>query len=632
MNGFFEQHELNWFERFCSVFERLKFPVPEDLEKSYAEAIRFIDLNVTPSSVFAASVFVFTISLLVFSFTFYLISGLSLSTFLLALTFSAILFWLFLQYPFTYATNYRIKSTSEMVLAVLYMAIGMKVVPNLEYAVKFAAENIEGPLAKDLKKVLWSVYNGIYTRVSDALDWLTEKWKHESEEFCDAINIIKNATFSTFVEREKALNEAIQAVLEGTEERMRRYAKSLKTPLALINTVGILMPILGLVFFPLMSIFLPEVLQPFSVIVGYNVLLPFFVYVLMNNFLEKRPYAFHQPRVEEHPKFRKRNLLVLVLASLVSFIFFTSIYFLFTAEDKMTYSLLAVATLTFGSAGVLFLESYEKSKLREEIIEIERELGVALFQLGMQLKRGMPIENAIKAALPRMKNFKIKKLFEKIAYNMEMGMDFHSAVFDKQNGALVEFPSKMIEATMRALVEIAKSGNLLLAEAMITIAGYLKSVHKVEEDLKDEMTEITASMSLQAIMLAPLTAGITVALVGVVVDLLKFFAGMLKSFQQITSGYGPVGSVSIGPLERFSNVSQLLPTEFFQLTVGIYVVEIVVLTVIFTNIVDTGGDKVARNSLLAKSLGIAGAVYLIVLLVVNSLLAGMLPMLTGGLA
>lgn len=66
--------------------------------------------------------------------------------------FTITFFYYLYSLPFSIATTFRIKAASEMVLGVLYMSIAMKVIPNLEYAIKFAGENLTGPLARDFKK------------------------------------------------------------------------------------------------------------------------------------------------------------------------------------------------------------------------------------------------------------------------------------------------------------------------------------------------------------------------------------------------------------------------------------------------------------------------------------------------
>jgi hypothetical protein len=75
----------------------------------------------------------------------------------------------------------------------------------------------------------------------------------------------------------------------------------------ILNALGILLPIIGLVFLPMIAVFMPESIQPIFIIIGYNIMLPLIVYWVMKSYLDKRPYGFHQPDISKHPKFREEK-------------------------------------------------------------------------------------------------------------------------------------------------------------------------------------------------------------------------------------------------------------------------------------------------------------------------------------
>lgn len=177
--------------------------------------------------------------------------------------------------------------------------------------------------------MLWDVYTGKFVSVTDALDPFMEKWKRESEEFVKAIFLIKNSFFETSEKRNKVLNESVSVILSGTKDRMRNYAKDLKAPLQVLNALGILLPMLGLVFFPIVSIFLPNIIQPAFLVIGYNVILPIIIYWMMKSYLERRPTAFHQPDLSKHPQFvnDKMKYIILILSIVIPAVI---IYYVYT--------------------------------------------------------------------------------------------------------------------------------------------------------------------------------------------------------------------------------------------------------------------------------------------------------------
>jgi hypothetical protein len=627
----FAHRKHTLYEKFCNISEEiLPVPVPSGYEKKAREAINFCHLDVNPTGTFSfalLSAIVFSVVLLIFAYFF---NFLSIPFFVLLSVFTFSIFYYLYSYPFTLAISFRIRASSEMVLAILYMTISMKVVPNIEQAVKFAASNLTGPLAKDLKKVLWDVYVGRFTSVMDALDVFIEKWKRESQEFTEALTLLKTAFFESTAQREKVLNEAVGVVLSGTKERMKNYAQELKSPITVLNALGILLPLIGLIFFPIMSIFLPETIKPIFLVIGYDIILPIVVYWMMKNYLEKRPSTFHQPEIPESKFF---NVILFFSMSipilLVAFSYYeiSMINEIFN-QNLLIYSLVITWAISFGIISFCIFSTINRLKLRDKIAQVESEIGEVLFQIGSQLTRGIPIENALKASLPRIKELKMHDFVEKILYNIEtFGMTFSSAVFDANAGVINYYPSRLIAAVMRAVTEIAKGGTAVLSDAMISISQYLKNMHSVEEDLKEMLEEPASSMQMQAIVLAPLSSGIVVSLTAMVMQILVGFKEFIDKIQTQLNNYGPLGAAGKGIFNSIINVDQIMPVYSFQLIVGIYMIEVVCMISIFLSIIKFGEDNLLRRHTLGKTLLLAIAIYSGVLLFIYFSFISLMPIM-----
>lgn len=622
------------YEKMCGVAEII-LPINPPQKEKFENAINFAHIDISPKGSFG-----FAILSILFFLLFFLLVGffLKISTnvpYLLFISAFAIsIFYYLYSLPFTIATSFRIKASSEMVLGIVYMSIAMKVVPNLEYAIKFAATNLTGPLARDLKKILWDVYTGNFVSVNDALDPFMEKWKRENEEFVKAIFLIKSAFFETAEKRNKMLVEAINVALVGTKERMKGYAQELKSPLTVLNALGILLPIIGLVFFPIMSIFLPELIQPAFLVIGYNVILPIVIYWMMRTYLEKRPATFHQPNLSKYSKFAHHKLLnpFLIIGIVIAAVLSGISYYEFSlakeafSTNVLLYSMLVTWGLSGGIIFYTFLTTFDKIKVREEIVQIESELGEVLFQLGTQVTRGMPIENALQTSLPRIKELKISKMIEKILYNMEsFGMTFSAAVFDKNAGAINFFPSNLIEAVFRAVTEISKGGMSALSDAMLAISTYLRNMHEVEENLKEMLEDVSSTMDMQSLILAPLSSGIVVSMSALVIRLLTVLKVAVDKIQNSLSGYGPVGAAGGGVVISIINLNNIISIYGFQLIVGIYLIEVVAMVSIFTSIIDYGDESVMKKYKLGKILALAVVIYSIVLFAVYFAFSVLIP-------
>lgn len=624
----------NVYERLCKFSEKFRISPSKDLDKKYREAINFAHLEITPKGAFSfsivASIF-FSVFFLLLSFVF---DALSFSTVALVAVFDLMVFYYLYNYPFHLSTMFRIKASSEMVLGVVYMSIAMRITPNLENAVKFAATNLTGPLAFDLRKMIWDLYTRKYDSVSEALDDFCEKWKRENEEFVESLNLIQTSMSEAAARRERALDEAVSVILSRTKERMNHYAHDLRTPVTVLNAMGILLPIVGIAFFPMVTIFMPDIIKPTFLSVGYNVILPITIFWMMKSSLEKRPYSFYQPDISKHPKFKHEKLInkVFIFSIIISILpIALGIYQISTAKEifslnLLLYSLLIVAGVTAGIVFYCFFSTYRKLKLREEIVKIETEFAEALFQLGNQLARGIPIEKSLRDITPKIKDLKVSKFFEIILYNMEnFGMTFERAIFDKEAGAINFYPSRTIEAVTKAVTEISKRGMDAASKAMISISSYLKDVRAVEEDLRDVLSETTSTMNIQAWLLAPLTSGIVVALAAMMMQVMTYFKEMLGKIQNLVSPFGPVGGSF---LDSLLSVDKMMPVHTFQLIVGVYMIEVVGMLAVFLSIINNGEESLMKRFTLGKFLLISTLIYAAIAVSLYLVFVSIMPMAT----
>lgn len=629
-----EAKKRSIYEKVCGFSEKIPISPPQELKKNYQEAIDFCHLKITPNGAFSFAILTFLLTLFIPLIASILFGVFSISFFIFIIIISGFIFYYFYDYPFHLSIVYRIQASSEMVLTILYMTISMRVTPNLENAIKFAARNLTGPLAFDLRKLMWDVYTRRYDSLDDALASFINKWKRENEEFTQAIYLLETSISESMAKREKALDEALEVILSGTKERMKHYAQDLKTPTEVINALGILLPIIGLIFFPIIGIFMPEAIKPVFLVVGYNFFLPLSVYWIMKTYLEKRPYTFHQPDISKHPKFSKekffnRNLILSALVSLALITF--GAYNISLITEVFSFNLLLYSlVISFGIASGIIIYSIfsvlQKIKLREEISQIESEFGEVLFELGNTLSRGIPIETALKHTTRKTKDMKISRMFELILHNIEtFGMTLEQAVFDKQYGAIHQYPSKTIEAVMRAIIEISRRGTDITSKAMTSISNYLKDIHSEEEFLREMLAETTSTMQIQSILLAPLSSGIVVALAAIMMKMLLSLQHVIDKTFETLSGYGPAGTAGSGILTSLINLDKMIPVHEFQLIVSIYMFEVVGMLAMFLSVIQNGDENLLKRMMLGKMLLVSTAIYAVVLILVYSLFNALMP-------
>lgn len=634
LKGEAAEKKLTLYERACQISEKI-MPIPpwNTLKNKYYGAITFSHLKITPRGAFSLTLLSTMLVVAIPTIITILFGAFSLATALLIGIMGLVVFYSLYDYPSHYATTFRIKASSEMVLAIIYMTISMRVSPNLENAIDFAAKNLTGALSVDLHQLLWDIYLRKYESVSEGLDNFINKWKQDSHEFAESLYLIKTATIENTKRREGVLDEAVSVMLQGTKQRMKEYSHELKTPVMVINALGILLPIIGLVFLPMMGIFMPNSIQPIFIIIGYNIFLPLLVYWVMSSYLDRRPYGFHHPDISNHPKFEtEKKWIYPVLAILASVpLIFLGIYNITFSEEvfsfnQLLYSLVISFGITLGISIYSLVSVWRKIKIREEIVQIEDEFAEVLFQLGNQITRGVPIETTLKNITPQIKNLKISDFFDKILYNIEtFGMTLHQAVFNDKNGAIKEYPSKLIDAVMHAVVEISKRGMVTSSKSMITISTYLKDSKSVEDELKEMLGEVSSTMQMQAILLAPLSSGIVVSLAAIIMHMLILLKGTVDSIYGQLSNYGPLGAAGGGMFSSIVNLDKMIPVQVFQLIVSIYMIEVVGMLAIFLSIIENGNENLLKRLNLGKILLVSFSIYAVVLIISYSILVSLIP-------
>ncbi len=268
--------------------------------------------------------------------------------------------------------------------------------------------------------------------------------------------------------------------------------------------------------------------------------------------------------------------------------------------------------LAFGlGIGIYYsIKSSKVIKFRENTKKLEEEFASSLFQLGNRLGDGIPAEIAFAKVAGTTKGTASGEFFELVSLNIsKRGMGLKQAIFDPVKGALVYFPSSIIESTMKVLIESSRKGPLIASQALINVSEYIKQIHRVNERLKDLMADVISDMKQQTHILAPAIAGIVVGITSMIVTILGKLAGNLSA---ITSG-----SEQTGQMQGLVNLfGEGIPTYYFQIIVGLYVVETVYLLTVLTNGIENGADHLGEEYNLGKNMISSTIIYTIIALIV----------------
>ena len=598
----------------------LKLKAPQSYEREARPILEELNSPVTPSQTYSASI-LSPIILFPLSFLFLKLSILYVLIFMMFAVYS---FFYFRNAPKIALKERRVKAGSELILGILYIVIYMRNTSNLEGAIRFAADNLTGPLGEDFKKMLWDVETKKYVSIQQALDNYVIKWKGINDSFVDAIYLIETSMVQRSEDRRiNMLDKALERVLTGTHSIMVKYTNGLRTPVRAVFMLGITLPILSMVMLPLVAVFLSSLITPAVLITFYDVLLPILVLYLVHQILSTRPTAFPPIDLSKHPLLPK-SFHFKIFGIEASAIWPAIIVPLFLIIPGMLYrpgpmpsetDVLFSMILTFGIALIpIIFSQFSTGKrmiVRNAIMELEREFSYVTFQLSNRLAEGFPPEVAMIKTAEVMKGAKISKFVEIIRWNItRVGLPLKDAIFDEKYGAIRAFPSSLVRAVMSVLVESVKKSGKVAAIALSSVSEYLEKVNEIKEKIMDVLSDTVSTLKFQTTFVAPVIAGIIVGLTGMIMIVLSVLSSKIQYLYQTSASVSsvPMGMFGLG----FFNMSQSIPLFTFSSVVGFYIIEFTLISIYLESKIENGDDTLALMNQIRKVLLIAILIFVVI--------------------
>ncbi|MCK4997342.1 hypothetical protein KAS08_03480 [Candidatus Pacearchaeota archaeon] len=655
--------EFSRYERWCKTFgNSFTMKVGEKDEKRISRAIEVAHLNVTPSEVMVFSTMLMLITLfggVLFTAAVWLLTGaFSLMFLFLIFMLGIFLFFYANKMPENLAMRWRLKASSQMVPAILYVVIYMKHTSNFEKAISFASQHLQPPLSSDFRKIFWDVEVGKYSTIKESLDNYLLGWKDYSLEFVEAFHLIESSLYEpSEARRVTILEKSLEVILDGVYDKMLKYTHDVKAPLTNVYMLGVILPTLSMAIMPLASTMMGGAIKWYQVLLVYNILVPFMVMYLTDKAMAGRPGGYGEsdlleknplyPRYKSNAAYKKGALMALPLfiLGIIPLLWrYTPIPTLLGTTRDYTWASIGMGFMGSGGvfgiitteagkvvgpfgAGALLLSlfipisiamvviyaSRERTKdiiaTRDQYKEVEKEFTSSLFQLGNRVGDGLPAEIAFAKTLESTRGTSTEGFFRVVNENIQqLGMSLERALFDPRRGAVIFYPSQIVSTSMRILVESVKKGLQVAARSLIAISDYVKNIKKINDRLNDLLAEIISDMKSNMTFLAPLLSGIIIGLAAMITGILSNLGAMFAGGGE--GGLGGMGNV--GSLLQMFDVAVMIPPYWLQIIIGIYLVEITFILTSTLVTIKAGRDPLQTTAETGKNLKKSITLYVIV--------------------
>ncbi|MFA6329762.1 MAG: hypothetical protein WCX64_03720 [Candidatus Micrarchaeia archaeon] len=569
-----------------------------------------------------------------------------------------ILSYIYLKLPFSLAENEKKLALAYTPEIVNYLVMSMRLTPNLEKAVDFAASHGRGKIAEDLKTVLWRTQLGTYFSVEEGLDELAYRWGPYSDEFKHALMLIRSSVMEADSNRRSEMLERAAAdVLEGSKEKMDIYARQLSQPTVYLYYFGILLPLLLAIILPIGGAMTGmDIAKAEYIFLVYNIFIPIGVYLFGSNILGTRPPTYVPPDIpEDFFSLPKKGIwevgslkIPYKAAAIAAFFLLVGAGFLadklvldaipsYEAANNPVENMLHIPWL-YDNYGILFgqysisglllgfavcisiylVGKYSaRKKVQDEVRHMETEFKDALYVLASRLGENRPMEEALRQAVEFLPKSKIASdVFRKILQNIsEMGMTIESAIFDPTFGAVKNYPSEIIRGGMQIMVDSVELGVNVAAKSLLSLSLQIRNQQKIDEMLRKLLSDVTTMLGTMSMFIAP----IVLAVVGA---LQRMVTGAITSScaSQSTATAGTASTASLGGLstgisfcpegKSISDISADPAT--FVIIMGVYCIEIVILLTYFNSQIEDTNNELHTYMSIAYALPIATFLYVAV--------------------
>lgn len=485
----------------------------------------------------------------------------------------------------------------EMLRAVLRIASYIQMGTSIEYAIIQTKEHLRGTLQLQFQDIYNQLHRKTKTNLGDVISEYTPIWNSVNPLFVKSLRLLQIAGMTEKTERESIIEETVETFLLNYHTQGKRFAEDLANKAKKLIGVGVLLPIMSLMMLPLVSVFMPELLNTSLLFFIYDIVFPTVTLLMALNFSVKRIQT-DTIKIENARDYKPMPHWIFYAAILIILILSVpSIAHVQTIDlvnnHVREYSLTAVFVMwiiSFGLvAGVMLIALFyinRNKTLWNNVFQIERDLPHLLQSFSTYSNMNLPIENIIPEIIDDYKRFGLTKhpvvkifsmLMHYLSTTKKTILDLTKTTFNKL------CPSKKVTDILVQLISFSTTSQKSSARLAKTIRQQVMSLYKLDDYLRSLLSETIGLINITTSMLAPLLCAASVIMSLVIVKSLSYISDQLSSISTVLGG---------NPIElTLVDIPKIIPPTIIELVVGIYLIETIIILSVFSASIQIGNDK-----------------------------------------
>lgn len=409
------------------------------------------------------------------------------------------------QIPVTAARARRTAAIGDAPAIVSRAVLQLRITPNIESAVVFAADH-DGILASSLSKHILQARGTPQTGLST----FAAEWRPLFPALYRAVLLVEAASETPATKRDRTLDRAMDAILRGTQGQVTEATEALRGPTTAVYAFGVLLPLALVAILPAVGAAgLTITVQHISI--AYLGVLPLALLSATAWLIATRPVAFPPVPIPRTHQAVQMSPLIPIVAGIGG----GMVGWLGSGVVGLDWARpLAALGFGLGIPGILY--NWSIVSVRTTIDDLEAALPDAMYLLGRRVADGIAVERALSETAPEIEP-PLREVLEDAARRIQhLRIDVDSA-FNGEFGTLRAYPSPRL-ASVATLLDLAAQEGVPAGRTMIETADHLDALQQIEQEARRELQQVTSTLTNTATVFGPLVGGVTVALAGLIGD------------------------------------------------------------------------------------------------------------------